>query len=151
MEDGRERFSRGHRRDHRRDRDAWDVLIVDHHEGYVSWEEFERNQRVIADNANCMGLMARGAEWGNSYTDNWSTPMTSKGGPGTPVAVRHPYVFCAARSLLPLVMTAPFGRPAKPPFTQPPYEPSRRFLQHPPQGRGHTRLDIPLRAEHLAI
>ena len=57
VEDGRKRVSRGHRRE----REAWDVLIVDHHEGYVSWEEFERNQRLIADNANCKGLMARGA------------------------------------------------------------------------------------------
>ena len=57
VEDGRKRVSRGHRRD----REAWDVLIVDHHEGYVSWEEFERNQRLIADNANCKGLMTRGA------------------------------------------------------------------------------------------
>ena len=57
VEAGRKRVSRGHRRD----REAWDVLIVDHHEGYVSWHEFERNQRLIADNANYKGLMARGA------------------------------------------------------------------------------------------
>jgi excisionase family DNA binding protein len=57
VENGRKRISRGNRRD----REAWDVLIVDHHEGYVSWEEFERNQRLIADNANCKGLMARGS------------------------------------------------------------------------------------------
>ena len=57
VEDGRKRVTRGHRRD----QEAWDVLIVDHHEGYVSWAEFERNQRLIADNANCRGLMARGA------------------------------------------------------------------------------------------
>ncbi len=56
VEEGRKRVSRGHRRD----REAWDVLIVDHHEGHVSWQEFERNQRLIADNANCKGLMARG-------------------------------------------------------------------------------------------
>ena len=37
----------------------WEVLIPDHHEGYISWEEFERNQRLIADNANGKGLMAR--------------------------------------------------------------------------------------------
>ena len=41
VENGRKRVSRGHRRD----REEWDVLIVDHHEGYVSWEAFERNQR----------------------------------------------------------------------------------------------------------
>ena len=34
---------------------------MDHHEGYISWAEFERNQRLIADNANCKGLMVRGA------------------------------------------------------------------------------------------
>lgn len=57
VENGRKRVSRGHRRD----REEWDVLILDHHEGYVSWTEFERNQRLIADNANCRGLMVRGA------------------------------------------------------------------------------------------
>jgi hypothetical protein len=36
-------------------------LIIDHHDGYLSWPEFERNQRLIADNANSKGLMARGA------------------------------------------------------------------------------------------
>lgn len=29
----------------------WKVLIVDHHEGYISWERFERNQRMLAENA----------------------------------------------------------------------------------------------------
>ncbi len=57
VENGRKRVVRGHRRE----RKEWDVLIVDHHEGYVSWAEFERNQRLIADNANCKGLMARGS------------------------------------------------------------------------------------------
>ncbi len=57
VENGRKRVTRGFRRD----RAEWDVLIPDLHEGYVSWDEFERNQRLIADNANCRGLMARGA------------------------------------------------------------------------------------------
>lgn len=57
LENGRKRISRGHRRD----RAEWDVLIEDHHDGYISWSEFERNQRVIAGNANCRGSMARGA------------------------------------------------------------------------------------------
>jgi DNA invertase Pin-like site-specific DNA recombinase len=34
----------------RRDREHWPVLIRDHHESYVSWEQFERNQRQIAAN-----------------------------------------------------------------------------------------------------
>ena len=29
----------------------WKVLLIDHHEGYISWEQFQRNQRVIAENA----------------------------------------------------------------------------------------------------
>jgi len=57
VENGRKRVVRGLRRE----RAEWDVLIRGHHEGYVAWEEFERNQRLIADNANCRGLMARGA------------------------------------------------------------------------------------------
>jgi DNA invertase Pin-like site-specific DNA recombinase len=33
----------------------WDVLIKDHHAAYITWEEFERNQRVIANNATGKG------------------------------------------------------------------------------------------------
>lgn len=57
IENGRKRVTQGIRRE----RGDWDVLIRDHHEGYVSWAEFERNQELIADNSNCKGLMARGA------------------------------------------------------------------------------------------
>ena len=39
----------------------WGVLIKDHHEGYISWEQFERNQRLIADNANGKSFMGRGS------------------------------------------------------------------------------------------
>ena len=57
LEQGRKRVVRGFRKE----RQEWQVLLVEHHEGYLSWAEFERNQRVIADNANCKGLLARGA------------------------------------------------------------------------------------------
>jgi hypothetical protein len=57
IENGRKRILRGHRK-HRSD---WAVLLVDHHEGYLSWAEYERNQRLIADNANGKGMMVRGA------------------------------------------------------------------------------------------
>ena len=40
---------------------AWEVLILDHHEGYISWAEFERNQRLISDNANGKSFMSRGS------------------------------------------------------------------------------------------
>lgn len=35
----------------RKPMDQWKVLIAEHHEGYISWEQFEHNQRVLADNA----------------------------------------------------------------------------------------------------
>ena len=57
VENGRKRVRRGLRRA----RADWEVLIRDHHEGYVAWEEFERNQRLIADNANRHGATVRGA------------------------------------------------------------------------------------------
>ena len=31
--------------------DAWEVFIKDHHEGYISWAEYERNQALLAGNA----------------------------------------------------------------------------------------------------
>jgi excisionase family DNA binding protein len=57
VEAGRKRVRRGLRRD----RGDWEVLLPEHHEGYVSWAEYERNQRLIADNAQSKGLMARGS------------------------------------------------------------------------------------------
>lgn len=57
IEAGRKRVVRGHRRD----RERWQVLITDHHEGYIDWQTYEHNQRVIADNTNMRGAMARGA------------------------------------------------------------------------------------------
>jgi DNA invertase Pin-like site-specific DNA recombinase len=39
----------------RRDREQWPVLIRDHHEGYISWEQFERHQRQIAANRKSAG------------------------------------------------------------------------------------------------
>jgi excisionase family DNA binding protein len=52
---GRKRIVRGFKRE----RTEWEVLLTDRHEGYLSWAEFERNQRLIADNANSKGLMVR--------------------------------------------------------------------------------------------
>ncbi|XSC42735.1 recombinase family protein [Bradyrhizobium sp. RDT10] len=40
----------------------WDVLIKDHHTAYITWDEFERNLGVIANNATGMSsALARGA------------------------------------------------------------------------------------------
>jgi DNA invertase Pin-like site-specific DNA recombinase len=57
IEGGRKRVVRGIRRNPA----AWEVLIKDHHDGYISWPEFERNQRLIADNANGKSYLGRGS------------------------------------------------------------------------------------------
>src|ERR1700675_1169015 len=45
--DGRARQSYGHRKP----MGTWEVFIQDHHEGYISWAEYERNQALLAGNA----------------------------------------------------------------------------------------------------
>jgi DNA invertase Pin-like site-specific DNA recombinase len=45
--DGRARKSYGHRKP----MDTWEVFIKEHHEGYIDWAEYERNQVVLAGNA----------------------------------------------------------------------------------------------------
>jgi hypothetical protein len=45
--DGRARKSYGHGKP----AEAWEVLLKDHHEGYIGWAEFERNQAQLAANA----------------------------------------------------------------------------------------------------
>jgi DNA invertase Pin-like site-specific DNA recombinase len=36
---------------HRKPFDQWAAIIQDHHEGYIEWAEFERNQKLLAANA----------------------------------------------------------------------------------------------------
>jgi excisionase family DNA binding protein len=57
FEGGRKVITRGVARR----RDEWEVLLVDHHDGYISWEEYERNQSTIAANANMKGAMVPGS------------------------------------------------------------------------------------------
>jgi hypothetical protein len=45
--DGRARKTRGHARP----LEQWEVTIPNHHEGYITWEEFMRNQQQIRSNA----------------------------------------------------------------------------------------------------
>jgi excisionase family DNA binding protein len=42
---------------HRKPRPEWIVLIRDHHPGYISWEQYERNQALIASNAHMKSRM----------------------------------------------------------------------------------------------
>ena len=57
LEQGRKRIVRGLRQP----QENWSVLILDHHEGYISWAEYERNIEVIAHNAGNKELMVRRA------------------------------------------------------------------------------------------
>jgi excisionase family DNA binding protein len=57
IENGRKHVLRTMQRDWR----SWGVLIPDHHESYIPWADFERNQTLIADNANGKRFMSRGA------------------------------------------------------------------------------------------
>lgn len=45
--DGRARKSYGHRKPF----EDWEVMLKGHHEGYIDWAEFERNQKQLALNA----------------------------------------------------------------------------------------------------
>jgi excisionase family DNA binding protein len=45
--DGRARKTYGHGRA----LDQWEVMLKDHHEGYIDWPQFERNQAQLATNA----------------------------------------------------------------------------------------------------
>ncbi len=49
IKDGRKRVIRDTLRRNSKD---LEVLIHGHHEGYISWAEFERNQHLVAENAN---------------------------------------------------------------------------------------------------
>jgi excisionase family DNA binding protein len=51
--DGRARKSEGHCKPV----DSWMVLIRDHHCGYIAWEQFERNQVMLTDNAHMKSRM----------------------------------------------------------------------------------------------
>jgi DNA invertase Pin-like site-specific DNA recombinase len=58
VEGGRKRIRRGVQKPMA----EWDVLIKDHHAAYITWDEFERNRAVIANNATSMSSdLARGA------------------------------------------------------------------------------------------
>jgi DNA invertase Pin-like site-specific DNA recombinase len=46
--------------------EAWEVLIKDHHEGYIDWAEYERNQVVLAGNAYGKAGDTKSARGGSS-------------------------------------------------------------------------------------
>src|SRR5215471_4260609 len=52
---GRPRQTAGHQKP----REQWTVLIRDHHPGYISWEQFELNEKALAENAHMKSRMGR--------------------------------------------------------------------------------------------
>jgi DNA invertase Pin-like site-specific DNA recombinase len=42
---------------HKKPRSEWPVLILDHHPGYISWEQYERNQATMAANVHMKSRM----------------------------------------------------------------------------------------------
>ena len=52
---GRARRTEGHHKP----REQWTVLIRDHHPGYITWERFELNQKIVAENAHMKSRMGR--------------------------------------------------------------------------------------------
>jgi hypothetical protein len=44
---------------HHKPREEWMVLIRDHHPGYISWEQFESNQKALAENAHMKSRIGR--------------------------------------------------------------------------------------------
>jgi DNA invertase Pin-like site-specific DNA recombinase len=57
IENGRKRVLVGRRRP----QEHWDVLLFDHHQGYITWDQYQTNQTLIAHNANMKGAMVRGS------------------------------------------------------------------------------------------
>lgn len=52
---GRARRTQGHRKP----QDRWTVLIRDHHPGYITWQQFELNQKILAENAHMKSRIGR--------------------------------------------------------------------------------------------
>jgi DNA invertase Pin-like site-specific DNA recombinase len=44
---------------HRKPMQSWNVLLRDHHQGYIEWGEFEENQKMIAENAHMQKRASR--------------------------------------------------------------------------------------------
>jgi DNA invertase Pin-like site-specific DNA recombinase len=58
--DGRARKKNGHRRAMK----DWGALLKDNHQGYITWEAFEENQRLIQENAHMQKRTSRKAARG---------------------------------------------------------------------------------------
>ena len=42
-------------------REEWAILLRDHHEGYIDWDAYEKNQKMITENENAASNFVRGS------------------------------------------------------------------------------------------
>ena len=60
LDGGRKRVRRGIAR---RNPQEWTVLLCEHHDGYITWEQFERNQELLSENmTKVRGAVRNGPE-----------------------------------------------------------------------------------------
>jgi len=57
FKDGRKRLRKGIRKEQK----DWDVLILDHHEGYITWEQYQYNIDTLAQNTNKKRPVVKGS------------------------------------------------------------------------------------------
>ena len=57
FKDGRKRLKKGIRKEQK----DWDVLILDHHDGYIAWEQYEQNMKTLAQNTNKKRPIVKGS------------------------------------------------------------------------------------------
>jgi DNA invertase Pin-like site-specific DNA recombinase len=57
LENGRQRVVK----EKRSRPEEWEVNIPDHHESYLTWQEYQKNQETLAHNRNQLGEMVRGS------------------------------------------------------------------------------------------
>jgi excisionase family DNA binding protein len=57
FKDGRRQLRKGIRKEQK----DWDVLILDHHEGYITWEEYQYNMELLTQNTNKKRPVVKGS------------------------------------------------------------------------------------------
>lgn len=57
IENGRKRLKKGIRKEQK----DWDVLILDHHEGYITWEAYQYNMDILTQNTNKKRPVVKGS------------------------------------------------------------------------------------------
>ena len=74
--DGRARKSYGHGKP----LDEWEVMLKDHHEGYIDWAEFERHQKQLAANAYGKVEGAKSGRGGRAFWRGFSPVVAAADG-----------------------------------------------------------------------